>query len=85
MTTLETALTMLAEASATELERTQDPNTMAAHRNVARAGGSIAKRARLDIEKQTGKKVVSSQNASDLIEETKASANLPGKTKKITN
>lgn len=85
MTTLETALTMLAEASATELERTQDPNTMTAHRNVAKAGGSIAKRARLDIEKQTGKKVVSSQNASDLIEETKAAATLPGKTKKIPN
>ena len=69
MTTLEAALTMLAEASTTELERTQDPNTMSAHMDVAKAGGAVAKAARLDIEKRTGRKVVSSQNAHDLIEE----------------
>lgn len=67
MTTLETALTMLAEASATELERTQDPKTMSDHKSAAKAGGSVAKAARLDIERRTGKKVVSAQNAKDLI------------------
>ena len=67
MTTLETALTMLAEASATELERTQDPKTMSDHKGAAKAGGAVAKAARLDIEKRTGKKVVSAQNAKDLI------------------
>ena len=35
----------------------------------AKAGGAVAKAARLDIEKRTGRKVVSSQNAHDLIEE----------------
>ena len=60
---------MLAEASTTELERTQAPNTMSAHMDVAKAGGAVAKAARLDIEKRTGRKVVSSQNAHDLIEE----------------
>lgn len=35
----------------------------------AKAVGAVAKAARLDIEKRTGRKVVSSQNAHDLIEE----------------
>lgn len=83
MTTLETALTMLAEASATEFERAQDPRTMRDHKQVAKAGGAVAKRARLDIEKHTGRKVVSSHNAKDMIESSKRAEAITVTTKEI--
>lgn len=74
---------MLVEASATEFERTQVPSTMTSHKKTAKAGGSIAKHARFDIEKRTGRKVVSSQNATDLIGKGKTPDAIFGKAKKI--
>ena len=71
MTTLEMVLSMLGEATTTELERDKNPQTMREHIKVAKAGGSVAKNARLDIEKKTGNKVISSKNAADLIQEQK--------------
>ena len=71
MTTLEMVLSMLGEATTTELERDKNPKSMHEHIKVAKAGGSVAKNARLDIERRTGNKVVSSKNAVDLIEEQK--------------
>lgn len=66
MTPLESALTTLAEVTATEITRAQDPHSIEHHKKIAEESGSIAKRARLDVEKQTGKSVVSSQNAKDM-------------------
>lgn len=71
MTTLEMVLSMLGEATTTELERDKNPQSMHEHIKVAKAGGSVAKNARLDIERKTGNKIVSSKNAVDLIEEQK--------------
>lgn len=71
MTTLEMVLSMLGEATTTELERDKNPQSMHEHIKVAKAGGSVAKNARLDIERKTGNKIVSPKNAVDLIEEQK--------------
>ncbi len=71
MTTLEMVLSMLGEATTAELERSKDPDSMKEHINVAKAGGTVAKNARLEIEKRTGQSVVSSQNARDLLEGNK--------------
>ena len=65
MTTLEIVLNMLAEATTTELTKTSNPKGLAENKQVAKRGGSIAGNARKEIEKETGKPVVTSQNAID--------------------
>lgn len=62
MNDLELIFSMLGEASTAELERTKDPKTMPEHKKVSKQGGSVAKKARLDLEKKSGKKVVSNDN-----------------------
>lgn len=80
MTPLESALTTLAEVTATEITRAQDPHSIEHHKKIAEESGSIAKRARLDVEKQTGKSVVSSQNAKDMLS---APEDITGEIKKL--
>lgn len=63
MSTLELALNMLAEATTTELTKVQDPQGLEENRKVAKRGGAIAGDARKNIEAQTGKPVVSADNA----------------------
>jgi hypothetical protein len=63
MTNLELVLNMLAEASTTEISKDKKPETFNENKTVARKGGEVAKAARLQLEKTTGKKVVISQNA----------------------
>jgi hypothetical protein len=65
MSTLELVLNMLAEASTTEISRTEEPNTFDENADVARRGGSVAGVARQAIEMQTGKPVITSKNAVD--------------------
>ena len=65
MTTIEIVLNMLAEATTTELTKTNNPQGLAENKQVAKRGGSIAGNARKEIEKETGKSVVTSQNAID--------------------
>lgn len=67
MTNLELVLTMLAEASTTEISKEQQPDGLKENQTVARKGGNVARQARLEIEKETGKPVVSPQNAKNLI------------------
>lgn len=67
MNTLELALNTLAEAATTEISRSRNPKTMAENKMVAKSGGDTAKLAREDIERKTGRSVVSSQKASDYI------------------
>ena len=62
MTDIELILTMLAEATTTELHRDRDSQGMAPLKKDARAGGAVAGRTRKDIEAQTGKPVISSAN-----------------------
>jgi len=66
MSTLELALNMLAEATTTELTRTQNPQGLTQNQAVAREGGSIAGNARKEIESRTGKPVITSDNAAKL-------------------
>ncbi len=68
MSTLELALNMLAEASTTELTRAQDPIGLEENKRTARAGGRIAGDARRSIEAQTGRPVITKDNAAKLNE-----------------
>jgi len=62
MTNLELVLNMLAEASTTEISQAKQPETFEANRIVAHQGGTVAYKARKEIESRTGKKVISSGN-----------------------
>lgn len=66
MTNLELVLNMLAEASTTEISKKQTPKGLEENKGVARKGGFAAKKARLEIERQTGESVVSPKNAKRL-------------------
>jgi len=66
MTNLELVLNMLAEASTTEISKKQNPQGLERNKKVARKGGRVAKKARVEIEKQTGENVVISKNAGKL-------------------
>jgi len=63
MTNLELVLNMLAEASTTEISKDKQPKTFNENRIVAQKGGKVAKAARQQLEKTTGKKVVTKLNA----------------------
>ncbi len=59
---LELVLNMLAEASTTEISHVKEPKTFPENRQVARQGGGVAGKARKDIERRTGKKVISNES-----------------------
>lgn len=65
MTTLELVLNMLAEATTTELTKQTNPQGLDENKQVAQRGGTVAGNARKEIEAQTGKPVLSRQNAVD--------------------
>jgi hypothetical protein len=66
MSNLELIFNMLAEATTTEIANKAKPKGLHANIEVARLGGDAAGRARKEIEKSTGEKVVSGKNAKDL-------------------
>ena len=66
MTNLELVLNMLAEVTTTELSRTENPQGFEESRIVARRGGTVAGNTRKDIEKQTGRSIVSPLNAKEM-------------------
>lgn len=66
MSTLDLALNMLAEATTTELTRTQNPQGLTQNQEVTREGGGIAGNARKEIEARTGRAVITSKNAATL-------------------
>lgn len=67
MSTLELALNMLAEATTTELTKAQNPHGLEENRTVAKQGGTVAGNARKEIEAQTGRPVVTAENASTML------------------
>lgn len=67
MSTLELALNMLAEATTTELTKAQNPQGLNENRVVAKQGGKVAGNARREIEAQTGRPVVTAENASTML------------------
>jgi hypothetical protein len=66
MTDIELILTMLAEATTTTLHRDRDSQGMEILKKDAKDGGAVAGRTRKDIEQQTGKPVISTENFKQL-------------------
>jgi methylphosphotriester-DNA--protein-cysteine methyltransferase len=62
MTDLELIFSMLGEASTTEIARSRDTQGFEENKHAARQGGSVAGHARKELEKKTGRKVVTSEN-----------------------
>lgn len=67
MTNVELALNTLAEASAAEISKQQNPKGLTQNKNVAKKGGSVAKAARNQLEMQLGHSVISPEKATDYI------------------
>ena len=67
MSNLELVLNMLAEVSTTEISKEKQPKGLEENKSIARKGGTAAKKARLEIEKQTGKPIVTTKNAKTLL------------------
>ncbi len=66
MTNMELVLNMLAEVSTTEISKSQNPKGLEQSKKVAHAGGSVAKKARQELELKTEKSVISKKNAKNL-------------------
>ena len=66
MSTLELVLNMLAEATATELSKTANPQTFNENVKIAKQGGSVAGNARKEIEEKSGRSVITSKNPTEL-------------------
>jgi hypothetical protein len=66
MTTLEIVLNMLAEATTTELSKVHQPQGFAESREIAKRGGSYAGETRKSIEADTGRSIITSENAAQL-------------------
>lgn len=71
MTNLELVLNMLAEASTSEISKEQKPKGLNENKKVAKEGGNVAKQARITLEKQTGKSIISPKNATELQKQKK--------------
>ncbi|MBR3566940.1 MAG: hypothetical protein IKN94_01560 [Salinivirgaceae bacterium] len=67
MTNIELALNTLAEVTATELSRQNNPKGMSQTQQTAQEGGEVARNARTDIEHRLGHTVISSERATDYI------------------
>lgn len=66
MTSTELILNMLAEASTKDISQANNPTTFTQSKTIAKQGGNVAKVARMELEKQTRKSVISSDNATML-------------------
>ena len=84
MTNLELVLNMLAEASVTEISKKKKPRGLENNKKIARAGGTAAKKARIEIEKQTGESVITARNAKSL-KDTRKSIVKDGRNPAIRN
>jgi hypothetical protein len=62
MTDLELIFSMLGEAATTEITRNRDAQGFDENKQAAAEGGSVAGKARNDLESKTGKRIVSRQN-----------------------
>jgi len=71
MTDLELIFSMLGEAATTEITRTQDAQGFSENHIAAHKGGRVAGDARHELEKESGRKVVSNENYLDAPEKHK--------------
>ena len=65
MSTLELVLTMLAEATTTEISKQKNPKTFSENKEVAKSGGEAAGEARKAVEARTGVPVITPKTAID--------------------
>ena len=86
MTDLELIFSMLGEAATTEIARNRDAQGFPQNKQAARSGGKVAGNARRELEKKSGRKVVTSENYLALTQSRKKAqclaGNLDGKTKR---
>lgn len=86
MSDLELVLTMLAEASTTDISKSTKPEGFSMNQSVAWRGGNVAGIARKALEAETGKSVVTSNNANSFrqltADSTKEAKALPEHTRK---
>ncbi len=75
MTDLELIFTMLGEASTTEIARTKNAQGFDPNKKAAIEGGTVAGNARKDLEKKSGRKVVTKDNYRALTEKQKKEIN----------
>ena len=66
MSDLELVLTMLSEATTTELSKVHKPQGFEENREIAKRGGKYAGDTRKSIEADTGRPIITSQNAAQL-------------------
>lgn len=66
MSDMELILNMLAESTSTEISKNENPTSFAESQVIAKRGGKVALEARKAVEQQTGKSVITSQNAAQL-------------------
>lgn len=71
MTDLELIFTMLGEAATTEIARNKNAQGFPENKKAAVEGGSVAGKARKDLEAKSGKKVVTNQNFKAIAEKKK--------------
>ena len=84
MSDMELILNMLAESTSTEISKNENPSSFAESKAIAKRGGKAALEARKAVEQQTGKSVITNQNAAQinqvvttLIEEVADNEGLP--------
>lgn len=68
MTNKELVLNMLAELSTKEISESSNPATFSEHKDIAQRGGNIAREARIRLETETGKPVISPLRAKDYLQ-----------------
>ncbi len=66
MSNLELVLNMLAETTTMEISKSKKPKNFKQNKKVAKQGGSVAGRARKDIESKTKRKVITKNNVKKL-------------------
>jgi len=71
MNDLELIFSMLGEAATTEIAKVENPAGLLENKKVAKRGGNIAGIARNQMEKETGKKIVSMKNYLPIIRNKK--------------
>ena len=79
MSDLELIFSMLGEASTTEIARNKNAQGFPENKQAARKGGAVAGSARRDLEKKSGRKVITRENFLGLTQGAKQAANLKEK------
>ena len=82
MTDLELIFSMLGEAATTEIARNRNAKGFPQNKHAAHSGGTVAGNARRELEKKSGRTVVTSDNYLALTQSTKKMQRLAGKSGK---